>query len=459
MKYEINKAYSFPVKGYHYDDENRLFFDLIIQEESFPVLGYDIQLHSGCPDSLTCRLLYDANREVYIKQDENSIFPLLYKEDRRYIFEVTQLLPDNSCAVTDKYGISHIYQKPDNIELVTNEIFVSYVRINKCKDDTINLEFCQENANNLSLTNKDEDTIIENIIDNNNSDVFPIEIVPFIDTREVTNREVSLFEDKAAKPIGEKDFLDNNNKTKKNSQAEIAISEKEKIQDFAYIINLDNEETLYEYLRNNMKGTNVKLIQTEIIKYIESGMQGHNYWELVLKLSRFNAHLVVATINAANKNKIDDIKDIDSNYVTPIVNALMTATDKLYHAISILMPIKNSLKSDDINILLTKSSGANTPLVFHDMFKLTELDSDAAVSYLRSNSSNIAASFALYEFFISAKNRGMIRANTPIKMFKPSQIRSIIALMKNENTFNKLLAPIMENALFNTNNQIGRAHV
>ncbi len=270
MKYEINKAYSFPVKGYHYDDENRLFFDLIIQEESLPVLGYDIQLHSGCPDSLTCRLLYDANREVYIKQDENSIFPLLYKEDRRYIFEVTKLLPDNSCAVTDKYGISHIYQKPDNIELVTNEIFVSYVRINKCKDDTINLEFCQENANNLSLTNKDEDTIIENIIDNNNSDVFPIEIVPFIDTREVTNREVSLFEDKAAKPIGEKDFLDNNNKTKKNSQAEIAISEKEKIQDFAYIINLDNEETLYEYLRNNMKGTNVKLIQTEIIKYIES---------------------------------------------------------------------------------------------------------------------------------------------------------------------------------------------
>ena len=133
MKYELNKPYNFEVKRL-IDESGVLFFQVEIEGNLFPVKAYPEQLEESTPSIVSCRIMLDKNKNAFLVQNEAFLYPIIYKSNRRYLFEVVEIR-EGYVILMDKHGLYHKMVN-DGTKLSVHEIIVRCVDV--VKDDYYN---------------------------------------------------------------------------------------------------------------------------------------------------------------------------------------------------------------------------------------------------------------------------------------------------------------------------------
>ena len=408
MKYDINTPYEFEVKDV-INDNNTLFFQIVISGNLFPVKAYSEQIEENIPKSISCRIMLDNNQNAYLVQNESFLYPYLYKEGKRYLFEVVDI-KDSYVVVQDKHGLHHAMPK-DGTKLSINEIIVRNVKIIEDALCKAHLQFTYVEVPIVLPREKhisDSQKVVESIV--------------------TPQYAPTIFEEDAPSPINKNIGLnftqpiakENNNATEPNSIKSVQTLSNETV---ASLILSKDWNHLKSYLDKNFDKAKVVTIQKEIIKAFQSFTTGTQYWETVKFLITYDARKILATISKIDVSHLPDISNsIDSCTLNEIVKAAFAISDKLKFAVDIISLCADHLTLKQKNYIASKCVDINSPSTFYSLFKVLKWTPNDAVPYLLSLKDNIAAAFTMYKLYLNGKMGNQLEESSRIEAFRPSFI-------------------------------------
>lgn len=411
MKYELNTPYTLNVKKVVQEDNNTVFM-VEIGDQLFPVRAFPEQLEGGTPSSVSCRIIQDKNKDAYLVQNELSYYPVIYKPNRKYIFEIVDI-KDDKIIVRDKYGIYHAMIN-DGSSFSLNEIILRYVDVVKDNDYKAHLSFFEEKPATYS---------IEEGIDDNLTPTERPQYAPTVFEQDPPKTDINDSQ------IG----IDIETTISFNQQIEERHNNGAK--SISSMIVSSDWNGLEDYLNNNCSGSQIKIIQNEVAATIESLTTRYAYWEAILFFLNYDARIFLGTLASIDASElIGDAKDIMPTVLDKIINAAFSEPDKTKYALEIIKPYKQFLTTAQKNFILGKCETLNSDEAFYDLFKLLKQSPEDAVPYLLSLKTNVAAAYTLFKLFSDGKNGNLIDENSPFRTFRPSTIMLIVGLIERYDT-------------------------
>lgn len=397
MKYELNKPYEFEVKNV-VNDNDILSFEVEIGGYLFPVKAYPEQLEEGTPAFVSCRIMRDKNKDAYLDQNEAYLYPVIYKSNRRYLFEVVDI-KETYIILQDKYGLVHEMVK-DGSKLSLNEVIVRNVEVINDSNGKAHLDF--------KYVEKTEEVV---------------EIIHKVSAKSIAQLYYppTIFEEDSPETI----IAGANKSEQPKSEAEtpkVVQSPKVGSLSLSELIMAKDWNRIREYLNRNLSGRQIPSTLKDVVNTIELLSSASDYWDLVRFLMDYDAHVFLASVIKADISNIRNIETVDDFILSSIVTKAFEATDKIKNAIELIKPCSRNLTTRQKNEILDKSQAISTPDAFFDIFKMFNIRPDDAVSYLLSLSNNASAAYALYDFYKKGKLGNRLSEKSPIEVFRPSKI-------------------------------------
>lgn len=408
MKYELNTPYTLNVKNVVQDDNN-IVFEVEIGDYQFPVKAFPEQLEEGTPSTVSCRIIQDKNKDAYLVQNELFYYPLIYKPNRKYIFEIVDI-KNNYIILQDKYGLFHTMNNDGN-HYVINEIILRYVDIVKDNDYKAHLSFYSEKP------------VVNSIIEEPAAESTPPEHHQYAPT--IFEQDPPKNGNIITQNVVEK--YNNDVINRQNGSERLQTSEKS----VSSMIVSNDWKGLKLYLNNNLSGSQIKNIQNEVATTISSLPSRYAYWESILFFLNYDARIFLGTIASIDVSKIPGItNNVIPNVVDKIINAAFSEPDKTKYALTIIKPYKDILTTSQKNYILGKCESLNSDEAFYDLFKILKQSPEDAVPYLLSLKTNVAAAYTLFKLLSDGKNGNLIDENSPFRTFRPSTIMLIVGMIE-----------------------------
>ncbi len=389
MKYELDKPYVFEVKNCIRHDNGDIFLEVEIEGNLFPVRAYEKQIEDGyCPSTVVCRIKLDKEKNAFLVQDNRVLYPLLYKDGHKYIFEVTGI-GDSHIQLTDKFGIDHIMPK-DGLNYSCGEIIVRNV----------------------------------NIMEEDNGDVslfFPCggKIIQPDDAPSRQEHDTAL--QSAPRP----GIKATEQARPEKTECKTIIKPDAKTVEFESLLSSERWDEMTDWLRKNYKKTIIPSINESLKNNLETCDNAMHYRDAVIFFIKYNARVFIDILASANVSHLKSIKSFFSAIqLSYIIEKAFSVQDKLEYAIALLMPCKDILLHSHKNSIKKKCVKLSTPESFMELFILLGVTIDSEIKYLLTLSNNPCAAFTIYKIYHSAKANGCIKDNIMIYAFKPATVLS-----------------------------------
>ncbi len=427
MKYELNTPYDFDVRNL-VEEDGSLFFHVEVGEHLFPVRAYQEQLQAALPSKVSCLIVQDKNKEAYLVQNKATLYPSLYKPNRRYLFEIVDI-KDSYVIMQDKYGLYHKMDKGES-KYSLNEIVVREVKVIIDSSSMAHLIFYY---NEPAVTEKTVDSTVRQ------------ENVP------VTYYPPTIFEQDTPK-------VSSTHTTDENKKEENRLSSSEKKKN-DYVLNslsvpmmitTRDWDHLSVYLKHNLQGGKIRVIQQDVLKTFENEQSAELYWETVLFLLKYDAHIFIGTIAKIDISKFKNVSSgLENSDINDIVHISFSNIDKIKFAIDITMPLKDQLTIEHKNFIQEKGANISSSETFYSLFKLLGLSPNEAVYYMLTMPDNNVAAFTLYKFYMDGKKGNRFDEKSPFEVFRPSKIRTFISMMEGSKSISfKLAANLINKIIF-----------
>ena len=194
-------------------------------------------------------------------------------------------------------------------------------------------------------------------------------------------------------------------------------------------------DSLKKYFDNNLHGSNIPIILSKVSDFIRSLTSAENYWKLVHFLVDYKPSFFLRIISS---DDIVNIHNLSSGYssemLDEIIHKAFQCSDKLNHAIKLLMPCRLSLSEEQKNFILKKCIGLTSSEAFYSLFKLTRVNPSISIDYLL-NINSSAAAFTLYKIFVDGQRNGMLKEDSNIESLKPLNVTECCAQMQKKGSF------------------------
>lgn len=432
MKYELNKPYDFRVKDV-LEANGILNFMVEVEGNLFPVKGYKEQIENMVPSSVSCRIMEDRNKNAYLIQNEAYLYPILYKQDCRYIFEVAEIR-DQYAVLKDKHGIHHVMDF-DGTNLSQNEIIVRCVEVVKDNDYKAHLKFYYTELVSEEKTEEIRNKAPENFIQPSYPPTIFEEDKPEVKTTIDTS------------PL---QMVSPNNDSV-NVVRESKIEVRQEKMEFEASVNTmlcnRNWDQLSIYFDQNLKKAKTPTVLKDVTAYFEYCISGTLYWETVKFLIDYDAHTFLGTIAKVDTSHIFDITDvIYPDLVDDIIRKSFSVPDKLKYALDLCVKLSGHLTIEQKNFVQSKCVDVNTPDAFFTLFKALRLSPDDAIIYLLSLKENIAAAFTIYQFYLRGKNGDRLDEKSPYVSLRPTKIYDYVRIMANMQSYPFRLSATLVNS-------------
>lgn len=411
MKYELNKTYDFMVRDV-VESNGILNFMVDVEGNMFPVKAYMEQIENSIPSSVSCRIMQDKNKDAYLVQNEATFYPSLYKQNHRYLFEVTEIL-DKYAILKDKYGLYHTMFF-DGTKLSLNEIIVRCVKVIIEDNIKAHLDFYY-----TELVSKDVPQETCKII--TEPQVLPVYSPTIFEEDEPKTKTIVQ---QSSLPT----FPHNSNMI--DIANEIGEIEKRTDVSLTTLLCTKDWEQLRIYFDKNLEKGKIPSILKQIAQTIEICMSGTQYWETVQFLLKYDARTFLGTLATINVSTIDGIDaPIKENILEDVITYAFSVSDKLKYSLELIRPCASYLTIKQQNYIQAKCTELNNPESFIVLFKILRLSPENAIAFLLSLKDNIAAAYTLYKFYLDSKNGKRISEHSRIQAFNPSNIYAYTQFM------------------------------
>lgn len=416
MKYELNTQYNFAVKKV-VNEKDAVTFMVEIEGNIFPVKGFPEQVKGSVPSVISCRILQDKNKNAYLIQNEASYYPIIYKTNHRYVFEVVNI-NDDYVVLQDKYGLLHT-MKQDGTNLTINEIIVRCVKVINDNNYKAHLTFYYIEPTPTEIK-KDLIKRKEKAVDHpiKASTIFEYETQntlpqnnPKVFTPMATNDTTQIKENDLSQPAG------------------LSISD---------MLSTKRWDLLENYLDQHLKGIQIPNILKEIASMLSSHNTSISYWEIVRFLINYDAHIFLATLSGVGLSYTLD--GIDRIMLNDIITKSFACTDKLNYALNLVKPCKDLLTETQKNYIITKCASLKNCDDFYTLFKLLSLSPDEATNYLINNYNNPAAVYTLYTLYLKAIKGSYLGENSIAESFRHSKIKEYCSILERTKMFPAVMA-------------------
>ena len=109
------------------------------------------------------------------------------------------------------------------------------------------------------------------------------------------------------------------------------------------------------YLKNNLQGGKIRVIQQDVLKAFENEKSAELYWETVLFLLKYDAHIFIGTIAKIDISKFENVSSgLENSAINDIIHISFSNIDKIKFAIDIAMPLKDQLTIEHKNFIQEK---------------------------------------------------------------------------------------------------------
>lgn len=412
MKYELNKPYNFEVKRVD-DESGTLNFQVEIEGNLFPVKAYPEQIEESTPSIVSCRIMLDKNKNAFLVQNEAFLYPIIYKSNHRYLFEVAEIR-EGYVILLDKHGLYHTMVN-DGTKLSLHEIIVRCVDVVKDDSFKAHLNFYYSEP---ELKKQKAVEISVNV---------PKEIVQ-------TQYAPTLFEEdapvnKEKNTVSSNDYPLTTNVIKANVTGDQKNANSENVSITA-LLETKDWDLLRKYLKKHLGKSGTPAILKEISEAISKYKSALSYWEAVYFFIKYDAHTFLGTLAKIDTSNFIGITErLDPGLLNEIIRNAFSVSDKLKHSLDLIEPCASYLTIENKNYIQSKCIELNTPESFYKLFKLLRLSPDDAIVYLMSIRDNIAAAYTIYKFYSDGKNGNRLSENSPFSSFRPSKIFEYTQIM------------------------------
>lgn len=433
MKYELNKPYNFEVKRVD-DESGTLNFQVEIEGNLFPVKAYPEQLEESTPSIVSCRIMLDKNKNAFLVQNEAFLYPIIYKSNHRYLFEVAEIR-EGYVILLDKHGLYHTMVN-DGTKLSLHEIIVRCVDV--VKDDSIkaHLNFYYSEP---ELKKQKAVEISVNV---------PKEIVQ-------TQYAPTIFEEdapvnKEKNTVSSNDYPLTTNVIKVNATGDQKNANLETVS-IAALLESKDWDLLRKFLKKHLGKSNTPAILKEISETISNYKSAFSYWEAVNFFIEYDAHTFLGTLAKIDTSKFIGITEkVDPDFLNEIIRKAFSVSDKLKHSMDLIEPCASYLTIENKNYIQSKCIELNTPESFYKLFKLLRLSPDDAIVYLLSIRDNNAAAYTIYKFYSDGKNGNRLSEKSTFSSFRPSKIFEYAQIMsKMQSTPFSLSSTLVKSLILN----------
>lgn len=429
MKYELNKPYNFEVKGV-LDENGTLSFQVEIEGNLFPVKAYPEQLEKSTPSIVSCRIMLDKNKNAFLVQNEAFIYPIIYKSNSRYLFEVVEIR-DDYITLTDKHGLHHTMVN-DGTKLSLHEIIVRCVDVVKDDSYKAHLNFYYSEPNLEKQEEKELSIEVPVGIDQ-------IKYAPTIFEEDSPIRIKDL--------VSSRDYPSNTNVPISKEIVDVNDVNSDDLS-VATLLESKDWDILRIYFSKNLGKSKTPIILKEISTTISNIKSASSYWETVRFLIRYNAHTFLATLAKIDTSNIIGITEkVDPDFLNELVQYVFSISDKLNHSLDLIKPCASYLTIENKNYIQSKCVELNTPESFYKLFKLLRLSPDDAIVYLLSIRDNIAAAYTIYKFYSDGKKGNRLTENSYYSCFRPSKILEFTQIMNKMQSYPFSLSSILVKSL------------
>lgn len=406
MKYELNTPYDFEVKNVVNKDDT-VTFEVEIGGNLFPVKGFPEQIEDTIPSVISCRIIQDKNKNAYLVQNEASYYPIIYKADRRYIFEVVNI-KDEFIVLQDKYGLLHKMEK-DGAKLSMNEVIVRCVNVIKDNDYKAHLTFYYTEPKPIEFKEKYVKLPVKQI--------------------EQTKYAPTVFEEDTPKSIsGSNTKVISAQANNVDELVKEEYSNSQNSQTLSDMICAKQWNSLTIYLKENLNGSQIPLIQKEIESLISTYSTSESYWEAIRFFINYDAHMFLATLSGIKLSFVPD--SIADEILDDIVTKSFVCNSKLKYAVELLKPCRKLLTISQKNFIKTKCAKLKSSEGYYEVFKLLGLLPDDAILYLLDNYDNSAAVYTIYKFYTDAVKGNLLSEKSSTESFRPSKIKEYCDMLK-----------------------------
>ena len=430
MKYELNKPYNFEVKRVD-DESGTLTFLLEIEGNLFPVKAYPEQLEESTPSIVSCRIMLDKNKNAFLVQNEAFLYPIIYKSNYRYLFEVVEIR-EGYVILMDKHGLYHTMVN-DGSKLSLHEIIVRCVDVVKDDSYKAHLNFYYSEPEQKKQKAPEIKVRVPN-------EIVQAQYAPTIfEEDEPVNKEKNT--------VSPKDHPLTTNVIKANVTADQKKANTDTVS-VAALLESKDWDSLRKYLKKHLGKSKTPAIQKEILETISNYKSAISYWEAVYFLITYDAHTFLATLAKIDISNIIGITErVDPGFLNELVHYAFSVPDKLKHSLVLIEPCASYLTTENKNYIQSKCVELNTPESFYKLFKLLRLSPDDAIFYLLSIRDNSAAAYTIYKFYSDGKKGNRLSENSIFSSFRPSKIYEYTQIMSKMQSTPYSLSSILVNSL------------
>ena len=430
MKYELNKPYNFEVKRVD-DESGTLTFLVEIEGNLFPVKAYPEQLEESTPSIVSCRIMLDKNKNAFLVQNEAFLYPIIYKSNYRYLFEVVEIR-EGYVILMDKHGLYHTMVN-DGSKLSLHEIIVRCVDVVKDDSYKAHLNVYYSEAEQKKQKAPEIKVRVPN-------EIVQAQYAPTIfEEDEPVNKEKNT--------VSPKDHPLTTNVIKANVTADQKKANTDTVS-VAALLESKDWDSLRKYLKKHLGKSKTPAIQKEILETISNYKSAISYWEAVYFLITYDAHTFLATLAKIDISNIIGITErVDPGFLNELVHYAFSVPDKLKHSLDLIEPCASYLTTENKNYIQSKCVELNTPESFYKLFKLLRLSPDDAIFYLLSIRDNSAAAYTIYKFYSDGKKGNRLSENSIFSSFRPSKIYEYTQIMSKMQSTPYSLSSILVNSL------------
>lgn len=430
MKYELNKPYNFEVKRVD-DESGTLTFLVEIEGNLFPVKAYPEQLEESTSSIVSCRIMLDRNNKAFLVQNEASLYPIIYKSNRRYLFEVAEIR-DGHVILVDKYGLYHSMVN-DGTKLSLHEIIVRRVDVvidNNYKAH-LNFYYSEPELDKTETPEISMEVPVETAQTQYASTIFEKDVRVNKEINTISSGDHALI----ANVFSANATVDNN---KANSKT-VSV---------AALLESKDWDSLRKYLKKHLVDLEIPDIKKEISETISKYKSARSYWDAVYFLITYDAHTFLATLANIDTSNFLGIKDrVDPCFLNVLIRNAFSVPNKLKHSLDLIKPCADYLTTENKNYIQAKCVDLNTPESFYKLFKLLRMSPDDAIVYLISIRDNIAAAYTIYKFYSDGKKGNRLSENSMFLSFRPSKIYEYIQIMSKMQSTPHRLSSILVNSI------------
>lgn len=205
---------------------------------------------------------------------------------------------------------------------------------------------------------------------------------------------------------------------------------------------------LKDYLDNNLHGSKVREIISDVTNAINSVTSSEIYWEFVNFILSYNPTVFMAAVTKADTSKIhNDEVDIASDVLDQIVHNAFGKSGKLKSALEFMMPYKHHLSNHQKEFILESCVSLSSSDLFYNLFKLTGIPPSKSIDYLLKIEST-AAAFTLYRIFSDGVKNRMVKDDSAIIRLRPEEIAKCCNKMQESKSYGfKTAAMLIKNRI------------